>query len=177
MKITLLLVSSLDGVTNQGGNEDHHSWTSEEDRHIFDKERDKARLIIMGSNTYKGAKPFMEHVDGRLRIVMTRTPEEYKDQRIPGKLEFTKEQPSELLKRLEEEKNIKEGILVGGANIINEFLKADLITEIWITIEPWLKGQGLHTAISKIDIPLKLMSFERLNEKGTLHLKYSVIKN
>jgi dihydrofolate reductase len=175
MKLTLLLVSSLDGITNRGGNEDHHSWTSEEDRHIFNKERDKAKLIIMGSNTYKGAKPFMEHVDGRLRVVMTRTPDDYREERIPGQLIFTDENPSDLIKRLEEEKDIDEGILVGGANIINEFLKADLVNEIWITIEPWLKGEGHHTAISKIDIPLKLLSFERLNEKGTLHLKYAVL--
>lgn len=175
MKLTLLLVSSLDGVTSQGGEEDHHEWTSKEDQEIFNKERDRAPLIIMGSNTYRGAKPFMVHREGRLRIVMTKDPKKYEEEKIPGRLEFTNENVSDLIKRLEDERSITEGILVGGANIINEFLKANLINEIWVTIEPWLKGDGLHTAIDKVDIPLLLLSSERLNEKGTLHLRYAVL--
>lgn len=173
MKLTLLLVTSLDGITNQGLDEDHHLWTSKEDQDIFNKKRDRSPLIIMGSNTYRGAKPHMIHQEGRLRVIMTRTPEKYESESIPGKLEFTNENPTTLINRLASE-GFQEGILVGGANLINEFLKEKLITEIWVTIEPWIKGDGLHMAIEKLNVPLKLLSFEKINERGSLHLKYSV---
>jgi dihydrofolate reductase len=70
----------------------------------------------------------------------------------------------------------REGILVGGANTNTEFLKNNMVNEIWVTVEPWLKGIGLNTAVDKLNVALKLLSIKKLNEKGTLLLKYSVEK-
>ncbi len=173
MKLKAILLSSLDGVSNQGEAEDHHAWTSKEDQEIFLKERDLAPLIIMGSRTYEAQKPFMVHTEGKLRVIMTRNPKKYDDDKIPGKLEFTNENPSDLLQRLEKN-GFSEGIMVGGAHTTTGFLKVGLIAEICLTIEPWIKGEGLHMVTEKMDIPLKLLSSERLNEQGTLLLRYSV---
>lgn len=173
MKLVLILVSSLDGITNQGENENHHSWTSEEDKDLFNKARDNAKLIIMGSRTYSGAKEFMIHKDDRKRVVLTNSPEKYNKEVILGKLEFTNEQPNKLIQRLEKE-GYNEGLLVGGATTNTLFFKEKLVTELWITIEPWLKGDGLRSIIEKINVPLQLLSFEKINNKGTLHLKYKV---
>lgn len=174
MKLVLIQASSLDGTTNQGKSEDHHSWVSKEDQKHFMEILNKSALVIMGSRTYKAAKEFMVHIDGRIRIVMTRNPEEYNGDKIPGKLEFTNEDPKELLKRFEK-KGIKEALLVGGAYTNTKFLKEKLVTEILQTIEPKLVGTGIATAIEKINIDLELVSVEKLNAKGTLLLKYKVL--
>ncbi len=174
MKLTLILASSVDGVTNQGKGEDHHSWRSKEDELHFNTTRDNAKLIIMGSKTYEAAKDFMEHKDGRLRIVLTKNPNKYNEKKIPCRLEFTNETPVKLMQRLESQ-GFETGILVGGAHTNTQFLKDNLVDEIWITIEPYLKGIGLNTAADTVDVYLKLISSEKLNDRGTLLLKYKVI--
>ena len=160
--------------TNQGVNEDHHSWSSNEDQKNFYQHLDKSPLVIMGSRTYEGAKKNMVHKDGRMRIVLTSNPKKYEGEKIPGKLEFTNENPKELIKRLEKS-GIKKGILVGGATTNTKFFKQNLVTEVWQTIEPILRGVGINTAVEKIDISLKLISSEKLNARGTFLLKYSVV--
>jgi dihydrofolate reductase len=174
MKLTLIQVSSLDGTTNQGIGEDHHAWTSKEDQEIFYKELDSASLVIMGSNTYRAAREFMQHKEGRIRIIMTSHPEIYEAEKIPGKLEFTNENPKDLLARFEE-KGITEGLLVGGATTNTAFFKNNLVTDIITTIEPVIVGPGIGTVVEKILTKLKLESMEKLNDRGTLLLKYTVI--
>lgn len=173
MKLILLQVSSLDGITSQGGNEDHHSWTSKEDQDFFYSTFETMPLIIMGSNTYKAAKDFMKHREGRVRIVLTRTPEKYDSEKIPGQLEFSNENPKELLERLEKT-GITYGIHVGGASANTDFFREHLISEIWLTVEPILVGKGIGTIAENLQVPLTLISSEKLNEKGTLLLKYKV---
>lgn len=174
MKLTLILASSVDGVTNQGKGEDHHSWRSKEDELYFNTTRDNAKLIIMGAKTYEAAKNFMKHESGRLRIVLTHTPEKFDGEQIPGQLEFTNAPPVDLLEKLEE-RGFNDGILVGGAHTNTEFLKNNLVHEVWITIEPYIKGVGLNTAVDMVDVHLDLLSSEKLNDTGTLLLKYKVI--
>jgi dihydrofolate reductase len=174
MKLTLILASSIDGITNQGKGEDHHAWRSHEDEIHFNSTRDNANLIIMGSKTYEAAKKFMVHEKGQLRIVLTKNPEKYKDEQIPGQLEFTNETPVELLQRLEFE-GFKTGLLVGGAHTNTEFLKNNLVDEVWITVEPYIKGVGLNTAVDIVNVSLQLLSSVKLNDRGTLLLKYKVI--
>jgi dihydrofolate reductase len=66
---------------------------------------------------------------------------------------------------------------VGGAHIATSFLKEKLIDEVWLTIEPKIFGAGSNFVINEsLDIDLKLLSFEKINEQGTLITKYSVIK-
>ena len=174
MKLTLILASSVDGVTNQGKGEDHHAWRSKEDEMYFSTTRDNASLIIMGSKTYEAAKDFMKHEKKRLRIVLTKNPDKYNEEKIPGQLEFTNESPKNLLQRLGT-LGFESGLLVGGAHTNTEFLKDHLVDEFWITLEPYLKGVGLNTAVDMIDVDLELLSSEKLNDRGTLLLKYKVI--
>jgi len=174
MKLTLILASSVDGVTNQGKGEDHHAWRSKEDELHFNSTRDSAKLIIMGSRTYESARGFMKHETGRLRIVLTKNPDKYDKEKIPGQLEFTNETPKSLLRRLDT-LGFESGLLVGGAHTNTQFLKDNLVNELWITIEPYLKGIGINTSVDMVDIHLELLSSVRLNDKGTLLLKYKVI--
>jgi len=66
---------------------------------------------------------------------------------------------------------------VGGGQIAALFLKAQLIDELWLTIEPRIFGIGASFVNDeKLNIELKLLSCEQANEQGTLILKYKVIK-
>lgn len=176
MKIILLIVTSIDGITLQKGGtaEAHHAWTSEEDKKFFDMVRDNASLIFMGSKTYEGARHQMVHKKGKLRIVFTRNPEKYSSETISGQLEFTNEDPRDLIKRLEE-KGYTEGLLVGGANTNTQFFKRGLVTELWQTVEPVILGEGIGIITKGTKINMELVSSEKLNEKGTLLLKYKVL--
>ena len=177
MKITYIIVTSLDGRTLQKGGEpeNQHEWASKEDQEIFIKERDKASLIIMGSKTYEGANRQMTHQEGKLRIVLTRNPKIYEKEKMPGKLEVTNEPVKELITRLENE-GFSKGLFVGGAHSATNFFKEKLITEMWQTLEPKILGLGNGIIGEEIiNVNLKLLSSERINNKGTLLLKYKVL--
>jgi dihydrofolate reductase len=175
MKLILVMVTSLDGRSTNGKESGTHSWNSEEDQKHFQRIIEDANLLIMGSSTFAGALKTMQHKAGRLRVVLTRNPEKYKDQEIKGQLEFSKESPTDLIKRLESQ-GFSEGLLVGGAHKNTEFLKQNLVTELLQTLEPKILGIGNGLAGEEpLDITLKLQEFEKLNEKGTLLLKYLVV--
>jgi len=75
---------------------------------------------------------------------------------------------------MQEEKSV---LIVGGAQIATAFLKEQLIDELWLTIEPRIFGNGASFVTDeKLDIDLSLISTEKINERGTLITKYSVIK-
>lgn len=175
MKLILVMVTSLDGRSTKGSDEDNHTWTSPEDQKHFMDIIENAKLMIMGSKTYEPAKANMKHKEGRLRIIITRTPEKYASETIPNKLEFTNENPTDLIKRLED-KGFQTGYLVGGAHTNTEFFKQNLVSELWQTLEPKILGEGNGIIGDEVtEISLELIESKKLNEKGTLLLKYKVL--
>jgi dihydrofolate reductase len=132
----------------------------------------------MGRITFLAAKSSMK-LDGKtLRIVMTRNPERNSELVVPQQLEFTDDSPGKLLTALES-RGYKKALLVGGAEINSAFLKANLIDELWLTVEPIILGNGKNL-FSEENLAsnrrLKLKSFKKLNKKGTLLLKYGFIR-
>jgi len=174
MKLILVMVTSLDGRSTKGTITSTHGWNSPEDQRHFQNVVENASLIIMGSKTYEAAREHMEHKDGRLRVVITRSPEKYASEQIEGKLEFTNENPKDLINRLES-KGYATGCLVGGANTNTEFFKQNLVTELWQTLEPKMLGKGNGIiGEEETDISLELIESKKLNDRGTLLLKYRV---
>ena len=175
MKITLVLVTSINGKLTQGLSSDVSSWTSYEDKKHFISEIEKNVLIIMGRKTYEAARKKMNVVPGKLRMVMTNHPEHYSHEFIPGQLEFTKESAEVLVHRLEE-MEYTEALLVGGSRVASQFFREKLITDLYLTLEPKLFGKGT-LFFNEIDktIQLKLENVKQLNTQGTLLLLYNVI--
>ena len=174
MKTILIFVSSLDGKITRWGNPMIRSWSSKSDQEHFDAIWKDTRVIIMGSGTYNPdpVKPVSRH----LFVILTRHPERYKSREIPGQLEFTDDSPLLLMERFQKA-NEDKLLIVGGAQIAALFLKAQLIDELWLTIEPRIFGLGASFVNDeKLNIELKLLSCEQANEQGTLILKYKVIK-
>ncbi len=174
MKTILIFVTTLDGKITKWGNPDIRSWSSRDDQDYFDTIWSETRTIIMGAGTYDPdpVKPVRNH----LYLVLTRHPEKYKSKEVKNQLEFTDEQPEHLLERLGKQGEVTI-LVVGGPHVATLFLKAKLIDEIWLTLEPKIFGIGGNFVTEeKFDISLVLLNSEIINDQGTLINKYRVIK-
>jgi len=146
-------------------------WTSPEDKKSFIAETKKAGLIIMGRSTYETiGRP----LPGRLNLILTSSPDRFKDKEKKGLLEFTKGTPAEIAEQLEE-RGFKEAILGGGGKTNQDFIKAGMVDELLLTIEPKLFGQGVGLFSDSLDINLKLLELNKLNE-NSIQIRYAVIK-
>ena len=173
MKVILVAVISIDSRTTKHNDPDIYHWSSEEDQKHFFALLEKHNLLIMGKHTYENAKHLMKHTKGRLRIVLTKNPEKYKRETLPDMLEFTNEKPSTLLQKLTK-KGYRQILLLGGATTNTSF--ANYLNEVWLSVEPYIFGTGKGLFDNKpLHLKLKLFSVKKLNESGTLLLKYKVI--
>lgn len=128
----------------------------------------KHYITIMGDNTYNTLKN--PPLKKRLNVVFTlkNIAEE-----VPEVL-WVSGDPTEVIKSLERD-GYESAVLIGGSCINTLFLENNLVSEIWLTIEPKIFGEGLSLFNKKImrDINLKLYKFNPLNEHSIL-LKYRV---
>jgi dihydrofolate reductase len=174
MKTILIFVSSLDGKVTKWGEPNVRSWSSHQDQDYYKNVWNESRLIIMGSATFNADtfNPSPNH----LIIVMTSQPDRYKSFQVPGQMEFTSETPVELSSRFTN-KGHEKMLVIGGPHIATSFLEEKLVDELWLTIEPRIFGTGQNFATgAKLDINLRLMQSEKVNEQGTLINKYAVLK-
>jgi dihydrofolate reductase len=173
MKTILIFVSTLDGKVTKWGESHVKSWSSRQDQDYYKKTLNKSRLIVMGSNTFNnGSFPTLNHQ----LIVMTGYPNKYKNLKHSGEIEFSNESPDKLTDRCKS-KGYEHMLVVGGPHVATSFLKEQLIDELWLTLEPRIFGTGANFATDvKLDINLRLLHFEKVNDQGTLITKYAVLK-
>jgi riboflavin biosynthesis pyrimidine reductase len=76
---------------------------------------------------------------------MTRHPDRYADDAVPGLLEFTDATPSVILDDLRADNRTRVAVL-GGGEIYNQFLAKDLVDELSLTIEARIFGTGIRLA-------------------------------
>ncbi len=166
MKVILIAAISADGKIAERTDQSSMDWTSKEDKQFFVEKTKEVGTLVMGRRTFatinKGLK-------GRRIIVLTRDPS--KELPIPG-VEFTSEEPVALVRRLEGE-GVAELALGGGASVYGQFLNAGLVTDIYLTVEPFLFGGGVPLAQGFDRVALKLESVQQLNSQ-TILLHYTV---
>jgi dihydrofolate reductase len=168
-------VISLNGRITRGEGTDIQAWASKEDAELFAKLREGYTAHVMGQGTYEARKPAAK--DGTLRIVLTRTPEKFKDKQVPDQLEFMDVSPTEVVELLKQRRH-EQVFLAGGSRLNAAFMQAGLVDDLYITIEPQLFGTGLNLLAETPDYfaNLQLQSLTRLNDRGTLHAHYTVQK-
>ncbi|HSX15359.1 MAG TPA: dihydrofolate reductase family protein [Candidatus Saccharimonadales bacterium] len=175
MKVTLIAVASLDGKTTRGASPGTAGWASAEDQVVFRAQIAAHDCVVMGSATYAAARQIIRPRADKPRIVLTRRPERFVQEKRPG-LAFSKETPEALIKRLEAS-GYTSLLLVGGAQTNARFVDAGLVDELLVTIEPVMFGAGLPLTVTlKRNVPLRLVSHKRLNSQGTLLLHYAIQK-
>ena len=163
------MAMSADGfITNK--TDGFVDWTSKEDKKHFVAVTKDAGVLIYGSKTFAlHNKPLPK----RLNIVLTRTPDTSKN--IPDQLEFTNQEPLAILEDLAR-RGFKKVALTGGAEINTLFLRAGLIDELFITVEPFIFGAGKRLfADAHETVKMELADTSMLNEQSVL-LHYKVVK-
>jgi dihydrofolate reductase len=174
MKVTLVMVSSINGKITHGSDPDVTQWTSIEDQTLFATMKQDYTVILMGSHTYEENIKRIQLSKDILRIVLTKNAEAFKHETVPGSLEFSDELPEQLINRLTS-LGYKKVLLAGGAEISASFLKAKLVNELHLTIEPVLFGMGKNFLSElDLDVKLKLVEVKKLNSSGTLHCIYNI---
>jgi len=166
------MAMTVDGIIakNKTQNAD---WTSKADKKVFIAETKQAGAIIMGDTTFEAMGK--KALPGRLNLILSLTPENYKDLLRPGELEFLKASPEEVVKYLTD-KGYRSAILGGGARTNSFFLKAGLVDEVWITVEPKIFGGGMNfTEGENLDLNLELLEAKEIGDNA-VQLRYKVIK-
>lgn len=175
MKVTLVMVVSVDGKTTRGDENNVYGWSSPEDRLHFQNLKSKNQVIIMGRKTYDVVKEKLEITSSILRLVVTKQPVEFITSTVEGQLEFTSDTPNVIVNNLDK-RGYQNVLLVGGHELNAGFLRAKLINELVLTVEPVLFGEGFNLVANKLNgIELQLINIHQLNQRGTLVCRYKII--
>jgi dihydrofolate reductase len=159
MKVFVIAALSADGFIAQA--EDHVAdWTGTEDKKLFVQLTKEAGIMVMGSKTLA---TIGRALPGRRTIVYTSNPDAIT---IPD-IETTQEAPSRLLKRLEQEGATAVAIC-GGASVYDQFLRAGVVDELYLTYVPQLFGSGLSLCVEPLDSKLQLLDTTPLSDGSVL---------
>lgn len=167
MKVELIAAMSLNGKIAASADQSSLEWTSKEDTKFFVEKTKECKVMIMGRKTFDTIGRALKE---RLMIVMTCDPEKYTP--IDG-VEFTDRAPQQILENLEL-RGYTSVAITGGAGVYSMFLKEKLVTDIFLTIEPILFGNGTSLAESFGDVKLRLVESKLLGEQAVL-LHYEVV--
>ena len=172
MKLILMMAMTVDGVIAKN-KEQNADWTTKADKKVFIAETRKHGVIIMGDTTFEAMG--RKALPGRLNLILSLDPEKYKRLEKPRELEFMKAPPEEVVKYLEK-KGYESAILGGGARTNSFFLKAGLVDEIYITVEPKIFGVGMNfTEGEDLNLDLELIESKEIGDNA-VQLKYKIIK-
>lgn len=169
MNIIIYLAASANGmISNQKNVPD---WLSQEYEQGFMSISQRTKAVIMGKTTYNILAPDYLPLkeDGSLVVLThdtTLTPPQ------PNVL-FTDQGPQEIISLLES-RGHTEAVIIGGTKTVSQFLKAGLVNELYLVIEPVLFDAGLPILKeTDQDFKLSLSGVKQLNE-NTVQLHYLV---
>ena len=170
MKITIYLASSVNGmISNKRGVPD---WLSREYEQGFFSITHETKAVIMGKTTYNVLAPdYLPLKNEGTMIVLTH--DEVKSPQ--SNLIFTDKSPEDVVAILEG-RGHNEAVIIGGTLTASAFLKAGLVDELYLVVEPVLFGTGLPL-LKDVDYDYKLILSEvrKLNE-NTVALRYKLQK-
>ena len=168
--IILYIAASLDGfIARKNGSVDWLApYEKGQEDYGYNEFYKKIGTVIMGNNTYKQVLSFGEFpYRGKDCFVFTRIKDKLEDENVTFVSKSAKDFISQL--NLRDNKNIW---LVGGASIIDKFLKFDLIEEFIITVIPILLGDGIPLFKGKSnEKKLKLINVKTF-DPGLVQLHY-----
>ncbi|TAL49971.1 dihydrofolate reductase [Patescibacteria group bacterium] len=169
MNVWLIAAISADGKIAQVEGQSSLDWTSKEDTRFFIDKTKEAGVVIMGRKTFDTiGKP----LKGRRIIVMSHSPapllfKEGLGVVTSGTVEFTNLPPRELLDDLTAQ-GVTTVALAGGSSIYSQFLQEGLVTDLYLTIEPVLFGNGVPLASGFERTDMRLVESIPLNDQAIL---------
>ena len=140
-KVILYIATSIDGYIARSNGEvdwlegDGSEPNADDGYETFYNTID---TVIMGNTTYKQIMSWGEYpYKGTKGYVYTKSKQDHNEDVI-----FTSQDPKELIRKLKQEEG-KDIWVIGGTEIVDLFVKADLIDEYIITIAPVILGEGI----------------------------------
>ncbi len=172
MKTILYMAMTVNGKI--AGADDDTSWTSKEDWNGFRAMCRKTGNAIIGRRTYDMVKKEGTQLDDILTVVLTHDVA-LLTKKSPNTI-FTDKPPKDVIAILKE-KGFKEALVAGGGILNSAFLKAGLIDEMYIDIEPLILGRGIPLfSDSDFEAHLKLLEVKTLANHQTIQLHYRILK-
>lgn len=166
MKTILLAVATIDGKIAR---HPLHAVdrSSPEDKTHFVETIKRVGVVIEWANTFKSIN--QKVIPKRRTIIMTHNATQFESQ---SGVEFFSWSAKDLIWQLHDQWE-SEVIIAGGAQINYQFLQADVVDEIRLTIEPLIFGNGISLVEGDTDLynRFHLLSVDTLNQ-DTLLVKY-----
>lgn len=169
-EVTLIAAMSSDGFIAREKSEISTHWTSREDAQWFAQKTKAIGLCVMGRTTFQTiGRPLPD----RSTIILTSQPSLFETtqipplDQIPGKLPSlvtTNLEPLALLTELEA-RGYEQVAICGGASVYTQFIKAGLVTKLYLTIEPVIFGQGVRLFTEPLSAKLTLIATHKLSDQ------------
>lgn len=179
MHIFLIAAISVDGQIGQASDQVSTAWTSKEDKKFFTQRTKEAGFLVLGSQTFR---TFGCLLPGRKMIVMTRNVEVFRESvefevvevddettmlEREDVLYATSMSPDALVPLLER-LGVAELAVCGGSSVYAQFMEADLIETLYLTIEPVVFGKGVPLFGVPLSVELILENVEQLSAQTLL---------
>ena len=160
---------SIDGIAALDSKTGIERYGSPEDREFFLAGAKSCQAVIMGKNTGSF------RVFGVPNFILTHDPagaeaSQAQDARGVERV-YLCGQPQEICAKLEA-RGIQKAALLGGPSTNLQFLRAGLVDEIFLTVEPVTIGRGIRFLNEPLESRWILADSQVLNERGTIVLHY-----
>lgn len=168
MKIIIYLAASANGLISNDRNVP--DWLSPEYGAGFMAISQRTQAVIMGKTTYNILSPdYLPLKEGSL-VVLTHDTNATPSQ---SNVLFTSDIPEKIVATLAS-KGHTEAVIIGGTQTVSAFMKAGLVNEIILVVEPVLFGSGLlFVDDADFEYQLALLDVKKLNN-NTIQLHYEV---
>lgn len=172
-KVILFIAMSLDGyIGDEHGNVDWLNGQNEQEKNIdtysiFIKDVD---TVIMGWNTYHQVVTELSPTEW-IYADLTSYVITHRKLSSTDKIIFTQKSPCNIVNELKQERG-KNIWICGGANIIQQLIKNDLIDEYYISVIPTILGSGIRL-FGKISDEVKLKLAYTQTYNGITDLIYT----
>lgn len=162
-KVILFIAMSLDGyIADEYGGVDWLNGQNEENVDIYSIFIKEVDTVIMGWNTYHQIVTELSPAEW-VYADLTSYVITHRELSSTDKIAFTQKNPCNMVNELKREQG-KNIWICGGANIIQQLIKEDLIDEYYISVIPTILGSGIRLfgTISG-EIKLKLVHTQTYN--------------
>lgn len=172
-KAVLFIAMSLDGyIADSNGGIDWLTGQGDDDANIdvyseFVKDID---TILMGWKTYYQVTTELSP-DEWIYSNFTTYVVTHHDMSSTEHINFINENPADLLKRIKSETG-KDIWICGGANLVGQLMKDDLIDQFYISVIPTLLGSGIRL-FENVDKEIKLKLLKTQTYNGITDLVYT----
>jgi len=172
MRTIIYLAASANGLISN--NRNVPDWLSQGYGEGFMAISLRTQAVIMGKTTYNVLAPdYLPIKEGSLVVLTHNTMAEPAQSNVL----FTDDSPEKIIEQLAA-RGHTEAVIIGGTQTVSAFVKAGLVNEIILVVEPVLFGNGLPLLkdIEEAEYKLSLLEVNKLNN-NTVQLHYSITNN